>query len=434
MVDPVWSDPPPPVHDVTVVVPVHERPAQLDRLLTTLARLDPEVGASSSSTTPPAAPVDGGGRAARRAAGASPASTAGRPPPATPACARCGRRTSRSATPTSCPPGLAATPAPAPRRPARRPGRPAGAGPRGRSRGRRAGALRAGALLARPRAGARAGAAATPVSYVPSACLVGRVAALGEGFEESLRVAEDVDLVWRLVGGRVDRALRARGPGAPRAPHLARLVALAQGVLRHRGRAAGPASRRRGRADGAGALGRVRQRRAAGPAPLVGARRGGRHRPRDVPPPEPGRAQPAPDPTGCRPRRARRGRRAGPDLAVAGAPPLAARRRCRPRLAARPSGAAAGRAGRRRPRPGPPGGGAGLADLDGAAPTRRRGVRRGRVARCAGRPLCAGAAAEARPVPATGSRPGQRPPSGATTSPDSSQTQTGSGPPRSGEM
>jgi mycofactocin system glycosyltransferase len=36
------------------------------------------------------------------------------------------------------------------------------------------------------------------VSYVPSACLMVRRAAFGEGFDESLRVGEDVDLVWRL--------------------------------------------------------------------------------------------------------------------------------------------------------------------------------------------------------------------------------------------
>ncbi|MGI8522020.1 MAG: mycofactocin biosynthesis glycosyltransferase MftF [Nocardioides sp.] len=37
------------------------------------------------------------------------------------------------------------------------------------------------------------------VSYVPSACLLARVDALGEGFDESLRSGEDVDLVWRLL-------------------------------------------------------------------------------------------------------------------------------------------------------------------------------------------------------------------------------------------
>ncbi|MBM7515694.1 mycofactocin biosynthesis glycosyltransferase MftF [Nocardioides nitrophenolicus] len=38
-----------------------------------------------------------------------------------------------------------------------------------------------------------------PVPYVPSACLVGRVGAFGEGFDERMRVGEDVDLVWRTV-------------------------------------------------------------------------------------------------------------------------------------------------------------------------------------------------------------------------------------------
>ncbi|TQL67569.1 mycofactocin system glycosyltransferase [Nocardioides albertanoniae] len=38
-----------------------------------------------------------------------------------------------------------------------------------------------------------------PVPYVPSACLVGRTAAFGEGFDEAMRVGEDVDLVWRTV-------------------------------------------------------------------------------------------------------------------------------------------------------------------------------------------------------------------------------------------
>jgi mycofactocin system glycosyltransferase len=38
------------------------------------------------------------------------------------------------------------------------------------------------------------------VSYVPSAALLARRAALGEGFDEAMHVAEDVDLVWRLAG------------------------------------------------------------------------------------------------------------------------------------------------------------------------------------------------------------------------------------------
>ncbi len=45
-------------------------------------------------------------------------------------------------------------------------------------------------------AGVRPG---SPVSYLPSACLLARVAALGEGFDERMNVGEDVDLVWRLI-------------------------------------------------------------------------------------------------------------------------------------------------------------------------------------------------------------------------------------------
>ena len=37
------------------------------------------------------------------------------------------------------------------------------------------------------------------VSYVPSAALLARRAALGDGYDEAMQVAEDVDLVWRLA-------------------------------------------------------------------------------------------------------------------------------------------------------------------------------------------------------------------------------------------
>jgi mycofactocin system glycosyltransferase len=39
-----------------------------------------------------------------------------------------------------------------------------------------------------------------PVSWVPSACVLARVDALGPGFSAEMRVGEDVDLVWRLAG------------------------------------------------------------------------------------------------------------------------------------------------------------------------------------------------------------------------------------------
>ncbi|WES64507.1 mycofactocin biosynthesis glycosyltransferase MftF [Microbacter sp. GSS18] len=50
--------------------------------------------------------------------------------------------------------------------------------------------LGADAALVRPR---------SPVTWVSSTCLVGRVADLDGGFDASMRVGEDVDLVWRLV-------------------------------------------------------------------------------------------------------------------------------------------------------------------------------------------------------------------------------------------
>ena len=37
------------------------------------------------------------------------------------------------------------------------------------------------------------------VAWLPSACLVARTRCLAEGFDESMRVGEDVDLVWRLI-------------------------------------------------------------------------------------------------------------------------------------------------------------------------------------------------------------------------------------------
>jgi len=39
----------------------------------------------------------------------------------------------------------------------------------------------------------------SPVAWASSACLVARVAALGDGFDASMRVGEDVDLAWRLT-------------------------------------------------------------------------------------------------------------------------------------------------------------------------------------------------------------------------------------------
>jgi mycofactocin system glycosyltransferase len=61
------------------------------------------------------------------------------------------------------------------------------------------------------------------VSYLPSAALLARRAALGAGFDDAMRVAEDVDLVWRLAaaGWRVryepDAVVGHEHPVAPSA-------------------------------------------------------------------------------------------------------------------------------------------------------------------------------------------------------------------------
>jgi mycofactocin system glycosyltransferase len=52
------------------------------------------------------------------------------------------------------------------------------------------------------------------VAWLPSACLVGRTSSLGEGFDARMRVGEDVDLVWRLTDAghrvRYDADVEAR--------------------------------------------------------------------------------------------------------------------------------------------------------------------------------------------------------------------------------
>lgn len=51
----------------------------------------------------------------------------------------------------------------------------------------------------------------SPITWVSGTCLVARVAHLGSGFDASMRVGEDVDLVWRLI----DEGYRVRyEPGA----------------------------------------------------------------------------------------------------------------------------------------------------------------------------------------------------------------------------
>lgn len=55
----------------------------------------------------------------------------------------------------------------------------------------------------------------TPVSWASSACVVARVDALAEGFDEGMRVGEDVDLCWRLI----EAGRRVRYEPAVRAAH-----------------------------------------------------------------------------------------------------------------------------------------------------------------------------------------------------------------------
>ena len=89
--------------------------------------------------------------------------------------------------------------------------------------------------LGRRPSGVRPGAA---VAWLPSACLVARTtaltAALPGGFDESMRVGEDVDLVWRLTGSgwrvRYDPELEVRHQSRPTvATWLARIHAYGTG-------------------------------------------------------------------------------------------------------------------------------------------------------------------------------------------------------------
>jgi mycofactocin system glycosyltransferase len=115
------------------------------------------------------------------------------------------------------------------------------------------------------------------VSYVPSAALLARRSALGHGFDETMRVAEDVDLVWRLAAAgwrvRYEPAARVAHDHPPRAGQWLRRRAFygtgaALLAVRH-GRAVAPvvlapesalawalavAGGRRGRAAAAGVL------------------------------------------------------------------------------------------------------------------------------------------------------------------------------------
>lgn len=62
-----------------------------------------------------------------------------------------------------------------------------------------------------------------PVAWLPSACVVARVSALSDGFDPGMRVGEDVDLVWRLA--RQGRRVRYEPAAAVHHENRARLVA-----------------------------------------------------------------------------------------------------------------------------------------------------------------------------------------------------------------
>ncbi|MSW49955.1 MAG: glycosyltransferase, partial [Actinobacteria bacterium] len=225
------------VHDVTVVVPVRDRPAELTRCLRALGDHPHVVVVDDGSTDP------GAVRAATDATGAT---LVRRPVPGGPAAAR---NTALEHVGTELvafldsdcvpPPGWLAplvahledpavvAVAPRVRGIAAEDGTAGAVQPSGAAGGGATGAAppsgAAGGGAAadrRPSTVARWGVARSPldlgvrparvvpgtaVSYVPTAALVVRRSALGDGFDPALRHGEDVDLVWRLhdAGGRL---------------------------------------------------------------------------------------------------------------------------------------------------------------------------------------------------------------------------------------
>ena len=118
------------------------------------------------------------------------------------------------------------------------------------------------------------------VPYVPGAALVVRKEAAGAGFAEDMQVGEDVDFVLAAGRVRLAGALRARGHhGAPAPGAAARVVRAAEGLRDVRGRARTPAP---GRGPAALRVGVDRGGLAGGGARPSGSRRRGhrhRHRP-----------------------------------------------------------------------------------------------------------------------------------------------------------
>jgi mycofactocin system glycosyltransferase len=237
-----------PALEVTVVVPVRDRVAELDRCLTAAGRQYPVVVVDDGSAEPAALAAvcaARGARLVRREVNGGPGAA---------------RNTGLRLVDTEfvafldsdCVPtgdwiaelaGHFADPlvaAVGPRivaAPASPPGGAAGAGAPRAGRGSAAGQ---GSVLDLGDRAARV-APMTRVAYVPTAALLVRRAALGGGFDESLRYGEDVDLVWRLVeaGWRVryDPGVRVGHTEPASRPELLRRRF-------HYGRSAAPLTRR----------------------------------------------------------------------------------------------------------------------------------------------------------------------------------------------
>jgi len=194
--------------DVTVVVPVRDRAAELDYCLAAAGRRYPVIVVDDGSADPAAVAavcaargarlvrrdVNGGPAAARNTALRLVATelVAFLDSDCEPASDWIAELSGHFADPLVAAVGpriVTAPPRPAAARPA--PGQSPAAGD-----GRLAGGE--GSVLDLGGRGARV-APMTRVAYVPTAALLARRAALGGGFDEALRYGEDVDLVWRLT-------------------------------------------------------------------------------------------------------------------------------------------------------------------------------------------------------------------------------------------
>lgn len=201
--DPARAPSPPGPDEVTVVVPVRERPVELERLLAALAATAPGLAEVVVVDDGSARPEPTGRVAASHGArlvrhphsrGPSAARNSGARASATPVVAFLDSDVVPEAgwlTTLLGHLGDPAVGAVAPRIVAWRDGRPEGAVTRYE---RRRSSLDLGARPAPVTARSR-------VAYVPSAALLVRRAAFGEGFREDMPVAEDVDLVWRIAAG-----------------------------------------------------------------------------------------------------------------------------------------------------------------------------------------------------------------------------------------